>query len=481
MPTNVPAPTFGPTGFVVPPDSAILAGVSADINAAFGGNLNLAPETPQGQLAASFTAVISDCYANFLLYTQLVDPAFSSGRMQDAIARIYFLTRLPAQATAVTCTCVGLQNTVIPTGALAQAQDGNIYSCTGGGTIPVGGSISLQFACVTSGPIPCPANTLTSIYRAIPGWDTINNPSAGVVGSNVETRAAFELRREQTVEANSVTMIGSIIGAVAQVPGVLDYYGYDNATAAPVTIQGQTIAANSIYICVAGGVALAVAQAILSKKGPGCAYTGSTTVTAFDSNPLFSAPIAYSVSFQIPTTLDIVFAVSIKNSSAVPSNAVALIQGAIANTFAGISADLDDVATLSTKARIGATLYASDYMPNIAALGAWARVISIGIGSKNTTAAVVTGSIAATTMTVTAVTSGTLAVGQQVSGTGVSPGTFITALGTGTGGTGTYTVGISQTVGSETLTAVAPSLTNLTVNINQIPSYTPANTVVTFV
>jgi len=61
-----------------------------------------------------------------------------------------------------------------------------------------------------------------------------------------------------------------------------------------------------------------------------------------------------------------------------------------------------------------------------------------------------TGSISTTTLNVTAVASGTLAVGQLVSGTGVTPGTMITALGTGTGGAGTYTVSLSQTVGAGT-------------------------------
>jgi hypothetical protein len=67
--------------------------------------------------------------------------------------------------------------------------------------------------------------------------------------------------------------------------------------------------------------------------------------------------------------------------------------------------------------------------------------------------AVVTASISGTTMTVSAVTSGTLAIGQVLTGTGVAPGTGITALGTGTGGTGTYTVSSSQTVTSTTITA----------------------------
>ncbi len=79
-----------------------------------------------------------------------------------------------------------------------------------------------------------------------------------------------------------------------------------------------------------------------------------------------------------------------------------------------------------------------------------------------TTAAVVTGSITTTTLNVTAVTSGTLDIGQVISGTGVTAGTRIVAFGTGTGGTGTYTVDISQTVASTTISATKASRVQVT-------------------
>lgn len=69
-----------------------------------------------------------------------------------------------------------------------------------------------------------------------------------------------------------------------------------------------------------------------------------------------------------------------------------------------------------------------------------------------------TGSIATNQMTVTAVAFGSIAVGAQVFGTGVTDGTKITALGTGTGGTGTYTVSIPQTLTSRTLASGAKDL-----------------------
>lgn len=65
------------------------------------------------------------------------------------------------------------------------------------------------------------------------------------------------------------------------------------------------------------------------------------------------------------------------------------------------------------------------------------------------------GSSSTTTLTVASVSAGTIAVGQVISGTGVTPGTIITALGTGTGNTGTYTISVSQTIASSTALTAA--------------------------
>jgi len=73
--------------------------------------------------------------------------------------------------------------------------------------------------------------------------------------------------------------------------------------------------------------------------------------------------------------------------------------------------------------------------------------------------AVFTASIAGTTMTVTAVASGTIYPGMVLTGTGVTAGTYIVSQTTGTdGSTGTYVVSASQTVGSRTITGTCKSI-----------------------
>lgn len=475
--TNVPAISFGATGFVAPSAPDVLVGIQADINAAFGSVLSYTLTTPQGQLASSEAALVVNTNSIFCYYTTQIDPAYATGRMQDAIARIYFLERNPAQSTVVQATCTGLANTVIPDGAIAVATDGNQYACNGGGTIPGGGSVSLAFSCVTPGPIACPANSLTKIYQAIPGWDSINNPSDGVLGNNTETRAEFEARRAASVAGNSMGFAASIRGAVLAVPNVLDAYVTENATNAPAVVGGVTLIANSVYVAAVGGSQSAVATAIWSKKAPGASYNGNTTVVVQDTNSGYSPPYpSYNVKFQIPASLPILFAVSIANNPQVPSNATTLIQNAIINAFSGADG--------GSRATIGSTLYASRYYAPVAALGSWAEIISLLIGSNNNTGAVVIGSISGTNLTVSSVASGTLAVGQTLGDdTGnIAPGTRIVSQTSGTpGGAGVYVVTVSQTVGSETIKAAVATRTSLVDNIDQVPTISASNVLVTLV
>jgi hypothetical protein len=135
---------------------------------------------------------------------------------------------------------------------------------------------------------------------------------------------------------------------------------------------------------------------------------------------------------------------------------------------------------------VGQSLYGIDVLPEtvITALGTGTggagtytinrsqTVTSRSLNSA-TVGAIVTATISGTTMTVSAVTSGTLHVGQTIQGVGVTLGTIITALGTGTGGTGTYTLSVASTVGT--------GVTMYGLNFSVLPStdgaFSGANTV----
>ena len=439
MTTNVPAITIGPNGIVIPNESAILAGRLADVQAAFGGNLSENDETPQGQIATSDTAIIGAANDAFLEIANGFDPALNSGRFQDAVARIYFLERIPAASTVVTATCSGLDGTFIPVNAQASDAAGNLYLATESGTIS-GGSVTLTFACAVNGPTICLAGALNTIYQAIPGWDSITNPVEGVVGNDAETAAAFEQRRQQSVALNAAGQTGAVLAAVLAVPGVLDAYALENplgtlsgatmtasisgnvltatvvyqnlaagqmltgagivsgtfiteqlsgtpggagtyginipqtvaSEAMTAAVGGPQLVANSIYVAAYGGAAADIAAAILQKKNPGCNYNGNTTVSVQDTNPAYTVPPTYSVTFETPTPTPIKFAISMQSNGGVPSTSIAQIKAAVMAAFEGTDGGL--------RARIACPIFASRFYAGIASLGTWASIYTIQLG-----------------------------------------------------------------------------------------------------
>jgi uncharacterized phage protein gp47/JayE len=351
--SQVPAIQWTPEGLVLPAESAILAGVQADQDQAFGGGMNPALEAPQGQIASTTTAVIGQKNSEIASLVNQVNPAFAEGRMQDAIGYIYFLERKPGTPTAVVATCTGQEDTIIPVGAQARDTANNIYLCTQAGTIPSGGSIDLTFACSVNGPIACPAGQLNRIYQSIPGWDSILNADDGTPGSDVESRAEFEERRKASVALNAVNSLQSIYGNVLNVAGVIDAYATENVTAAPLTVGGVTLAPHSIWVAVVGGAAADIAGAIWRKKSLGANYNGNTSFTVQDTTGYEYPYPSYVVSWETADALPILFAVQLSNNPSLPSDIVNLTKQAIVAAFNGQDGGI--------RARIGASISASRY------------------------------------------------------------------------------------------------------------------------
>jgi hypothetical protein len=129
-----------------------------------------------------------------------------------------------------------------------------------------------------------------------------------------------------------------------------------------------------------------------------------------------------------------------------------VVSGSLTATVSGLTVN---ITALTGTVEVGQMLSAST------GLAPGLQIIALGTSTGGTgtcfatyqDAAVFTGAIVTTTLTVSAVSYGTLGVGTVIDGVGVTGNTVITALGTGTGGTGTYTINNAQTVLSKTLYA----------------------------
>ena len=373
--TNVPAPSLTDAGFAAPSEQDILAGVLADMNAALGGGANTALSTPQGQIALSETAILGDFLGAMVAIFNGVDPASSSGRMQEAIGRIYFMERRPATPTTVTvqASVNGPGQTIAAGTVVAQGSDSSLYVAPQAITLPQANTASFDLACQTAGAITCPASSLT-LYQAGLGLASLTNPAPGATGANAESRTDFEARRRASVAANSIGQNASLMGALLELPGVTDAYVTDNPSPSAIVQQGVTIPAWSQYVLVEGGDPEAIGQAILHKKPPGIPTVGAQTITVQDTNPVYegNAP-SYSFHYDRPTPVAVHVVMEIATSDAVPSDAAQIIQQAIVSYLT----------TGANRIRLGRTIYASRLSAVVDGLGDWAEVLTLTVGTDS--------------------------------------------------------------------------------------------------
>ncbi|MFJ7315280.1 baseplate J/gp47 family protein [Pseudomonas sp. NPDC098747] len=361
------------TGLYADDTAVIRAETEALWREALGNDVDVSAGSPIGQLIDSQTALVADKDRQVLYLSNQFNPAANEGIWQDALGQIYFQERLGAAPTLVECLCTGLAGTTVS--GTVQAATGMRLVTVAPVEIPPTGRVLVSFRTVEEGPIVIPANSVTTIITTVPGWDTVDNPAAGVEGRLIESPQEFEARRKASVANNSQGRAVAINGAVAAVTGVIDSIVIENYKGAPITEHGVTIPAHTFFIAAAGGAGADIAKAIYQKKDGGAATMGNTPITHVD--PAY--PLAtYTYNYEVPANLNITLTATIKATDTTPSDIADKIKKAVTDNFYG-RGSVDRV-------RMASTLYASRFYTPVISAGVEDLVsvtLSIGGGQLN--------------------------------------------------------------------------------------------------
>lgn len=421
--TNVPLPTFTATGLQINSEQSILTGMLQDYVQAFaatGKSLTTALTTPQGQLATSQSYMVTDFQAALAYLISQVDPSTAQGAFQDALGRIYFLTRQAATFATVPTTVYGTPGATLAAGAQAKSvTDGSLWATNAPVVYNSLGQAAVTFVATVAGAGPtvgAAANSLT-IYQQVPNWTGVTNTAASTPGLPVESRQNFEARRAASVQIGGMGQAANVRAAIANIQGVTDVYVYNNGSDSAVTVGATNypIPAHSIAINVtAPSVAVAtIAQAINSKLDCGCGFsTQSTTLYNWQDTVNYAPPYpTYPIRFMFNVAPTVLYmTINVANLSTLPANFVTLVQNTVASAF--LNGWVSQDGTISApRARIGGQIIAASFDAVILALGNITPVTSfIGLSSNPTSGTSITMGIdqqpqlLATNITVNAIT-----------------------------------------------------------------------------
>lgn len=258
--------------------------------------LNIEPSSPMGQVLDLIVAEIEAKNSEIVFLANMVNPETATGKYLDALAALYGLDRKISEPTVVNCVLTGLKGTLIPYGAIAQDSLGNQYrhSAANGAQIDDTGSVTTTFTAINHGPLEVAAGSVNRIVTTIAGWDSITNPTAGVIGRDEETDAELRNRMIESYAVNATGYVEAIEANLAALEGVLDVRVLENPTNAEVTQYGVAIDPHSILIAIVGGEDSDIAKTIYQRKDAGCGTTGDYEVQFIDET-YYNATYNYKI------------------------------------------------------------------------------------------------------------------------------------------------------------------------------------------
>lgn len=299
------------TGVIVPDTSDLLAAAQNEFKTAFGADLIVTPDTPQGVLATARADARDSVVRNNAALANQINPNLAGGTALDAICALTALERTAATKSTVIATLTGVAGTMIPAGSTAKTTAGNVFSSAASVVLDGSGTATVQFIANEYGPIPVGVAALNKIVSAVLGWENITNAAVATLGQLIQSDQSLRGLRKVTLAGQGVGISEAIISELYKVPGVQSLKYRENPTGVSVVFDTVTLVKNSVYACVNGGTNLDIATALLEKKSSGSDWNGAVSVVV--TEPSSGQP--YTIKFDRPTAIPLKVRATVSTNS----------------------------------------------------------------------------------------------------------------------------------------------------------------------
>lgn len=265
-------------GVITVDTSSVRADFAAAYTTALGADLNTDVSTPAGQLITNDTTAITTAMQECVNMANENNVYFATGQALDVAAAFYGYYRKQGVPTTVVATVTGSSGVSIPAGSIVSDGE-NQYRTLSRVTIPSTASASVECQCTATGPIACPAGSLTKIVTTISGWDGVTNQYDGITGYATESDNTFRDRvTANFLNKRARAIMGAIIDNVAALNDVISVVGGENPFNVTQTVDGIEMPPHSIYLTVLGGNESEIAQVMATQKTMGAETIGNTEV-----------------------------------------------------------------------------------------------------------------------------------------------------------------------------------------------------------
>lgn len=278
---------FDENGLQTATRQEILADLVSAFHDIYGNDVLLDSSTPDGQWLNILAQKGVDIRGLLMQLYNSFNPNNAQGAVLDQRCAINNVFRKAGTFTTVSVNITtdraislegvdGNYNNPDATGYTIQDNEGNRFVLVNSQSLAAGTTPCL-FRSEVMGSVVVLPETITTPVTIVLGVTSVINPTTAVsVGSDEETDAQLRLRRRQSVAISSFGYLNGLQATLLQLDGVNDAKVYENYTS---STDANGTPAHSIWVVMDGGSASDIANAIYSKKAPGCNMRGDIEYT----------------------------------------------------------------------------------------------------------------------------------------------------------------------------------------------------------
>lgn len=314
------------TGFNPKLISDILSDFETQQKSDFGPGINTGGEAVLGQLNATVAASIAEAWEVLGAVYRSLYPDSATGEALDNVAAITGTTREPASKSSVDLDCAGTAGTILLAGRVVSVDtSGERFVSVADATIGGGGTVSVTFESENFGPIVMAAGQDLTIETPVAGWASVTSADA-TLGENLETDAAFRLRRFQLLRFQGSATLEAIRADLLDVTDVDQAFVFENASS---VTDIRNLPPKSIECIVQGGTDQDVADAIFGTKAAGIETYGHAPNNEVET-VVDSQGVSHTINFTRPDPIEIYITADVDvNAASYPADGDDQIRAAL--------------------------------------------------------------------------------------------------------------------------------------------------------
>jgi uncharacterized phage protein gp47/JayE len=263
-------------GYVADRLDAIVAKLESGFRGIYGADINLDPDSPDGQMVGFIGQIRTDLEElGEDIYNQL-DPDHAKGVwLEQRAAYAGLRRRLASYSYLRDVILSGRPGSIIPAGSLVADGNNIRWRSVSAVTLNADGSARADFRSEDLGAFDVPADTVLAIKTVVLGWQAATTLGAAEVGAEEEQDPQLRARFFRSRSRPATASAEAIEAKVAELPDVRQVVCLENYTD---VVDADGVPAHGINVVVDGGDDDAIALVIRQNKPGGTAMRGDVVV-----------------------------------------------------------------------------------------------------------------------------------------------------------------------------------------------------------